>query len=370
MKVLQLLDSVNRGGAEMQVLDLCRNASRYGIDVTLVTARGGVLEDEFRSSGVEFIRLDRRLPVDVFYASNLRRVIRERKIRIVHGYQAVDGMHLYLATRGMKDVRRVLSFQGFIPGKKNRVAAKLVASKMHANISVSRSLLEYLRDDVGIKRLDSFHVIYNGADEARLKPSGKSIKRELGLPGDAMLGAMVANFTTDPTKDQLTICRALSQVIRQSPQFHFLFAGRVSPEAEAIVAECRRACEDVSANVHFLGARTDVADILAELDVFVFSSRREGFPVAVSEAMLAGVPMIVSDIEPMLEATENGNYAETFLVGDSRALAEKIGGLLMSAAKRDDLGSRARDFALKNFSIDAHLTELKRLYESLIRYER
>ena len=365
MKVLQLLDSVNRGGAETQVLDLCRNAARFGIEVTLVAAGGGVMEEEFRNSGVQFIRLDRRLPVDLFYASRLRKIIRQRDIRVVHGYQAVDGMHLYLATRGMKDVRRVLSFQGFIPGTKNRVAAKLVTSKMDANISVSRSLLDYLRDEVGLRRLDNFHIIYNGADEARLKPSGISITSELGLRDGSMLGAMVANFTTDPTKDQLTICRALPEVIREFAQFHFLFVGRVSADAEEVVAECRRACEEVSANVHFLGARADVANILAELDVFVFSSRREGFPVAVSEAMLARVPMIVSDIEPLREATENGKYAEMFSVGNSKELATRIKGLLENPAKRDDVATRAREFALENFSIDAHLARLRELYESL-----
>src|SRR5688500_11335187 len=155
MKVLHLLDSVNRGGAEMQVLDVCRNASRFGIEITFVAAGGGTLEDDFRNSGVEFIRLDRMLPVDIRLAAQLRRIVRERNIQIVHGYQAVDGLHLYLATRGLKQVKRVLSFQGFIPGKKNQIAAKLVASKMHANISVSRSLMNYLRDEVGIKRVDN-----------------------------------------------------------------------------------------------------------------------------------------------------------------------------------------------------------------------
>jgi hypothetical protein len=68
IKVLHLLDSVNRGGAETQVLDICRNASRFGLEMTLVTAGGGVLENDFRDSGVEFIRLDRKLPVDVYFA--------------------------------------------------------------------------------------------------------------------------------------------------------------------------------------------------------------------------------------------------------------------------------------------------------------
>ena len=60
----------------------------------------------------------------------------------------------------------------------------------------------------------------------------------------------------------------------------------------------------IADKVHFLGGRSDVPDILDALDVFVFSSLHEGLPVAVSEAMLAKVPMIVSDIEPLLEASD------------------------------------------------------------------
>ena len=368
MKILHLLDSVNRGGAETQVLDICRNAARHGLEMTLVAAGGGVMEEEFRDSGVEYVRLERKLPVDLFLASQLRKIIRERGIEIVHGYQAVDGLHLYLATRRLRSVKRVLSFQGFIPGTKNRMVARAIAARMHANISVSRSLMTYLRDEAGIRRFDNFHVIYNGADPARLQPSGGSVRAELRIPNDARVGAMVANFTADPTKDQLTICRALPQVIARFPNFHFLFAGRVSPGAEGRMADCIGVCLEngITDNVHFLGGRSDVPDILSELDVFVFSSRQEGFPVAVSEAMLARVPMIVSDIEALREAVNDGECGEMFPVGDVAALTGKIVDLLSDEARRRDLARVARAYAEDNFCIDAHLRELERLYASLI----
>jgi glycosyltransferase involved in cell wall biosynthesis len=368
IKVLHLLDSVNRGGAETQVLDICRNAARFGLEMTLVTAGGGVLENDFRDSGVEYIRLDRKLPVDVYFASQLRKIIKERGIEIVHGYQAVEGLHLYLATRGLKHVKRILSFQGFIPGRKNRVTAKLVAPLMHANISVSKSLMTYLKDKIGIKRFDNFHVIYNGADERRLQPTGGSIKNELNLPANALLAAMVANFTADPTKDQLTICRALPRVIEQFPNLHFVFAGRVADGAEDKMAECLEVCiaNRIVDQVHFLGARPDVPDILDELDLVVFSSRQEGFPVAISEAMLAGVPLIVSDIDPLREAVCDGEFGEMFLAGDFAELREKIVGLLEDHERRLRLADSARKYALEHFSIDAHLQRLRDLYSRLL----
>src|SRR5438552_3321719 len=100
MKVLHLLDSLNRGGAEVMELDVCRNARANGLDLTFVATGGGDLESEFASSGAEFIRLKRTLPIDRRLAAQLRAIIRERRINVVHGHQPVDALHLYLATLG------------------------------------------------------------------------------------------------------------------------------------------------------------------------------------------------------------------------------------------------------------------------------
>lgn len=367
MKVLHLLDSVDRGGAEAQALDVCRNASRFGLEMTLVTAKGGVMEEDFRATGVEHIRLERKLPVDPGLVSQLRRIIKERQIEIVHGYQAVDGLHLYLATRGLKNVRRVLSFQGFIQDRKNRMTAKFLIRRMDANIAVSKGMLKWLTDVDKLDTSRNFSVIYNGADPARLEPTGHSLRDELHLPADTPLIGMVGNFYRDPRKDQLTVCRALPSVFAEFGNAHCVFAGRVEPGAEDKLAACKQFCAEhvITDRVHFLGGRSDVPDILAALDVFVFSSLHEGLPLAVSESMLAGAPMIVSDIEPLLEVTGDGKYAEVFPVGDEKALAEKLNALLRDASKRSDLAARAHEFALANFSIDAHLTALTALYRSL-----
>lgn len=367
MKVLYILDTVNRGGAEMQALDVCRNAARFGIEMTVVTFGGGALETDFRESGVEFIRLNRKLPVDIYLASQLRKIIRERAIQIVHGYQAVDGLHMYLATRGLRGVKKVLSFQGFIADRRNRVALKFLIPRMDANVVASRGLQKHLSQKDKLNTKKNFTVVYNGADQRRLEPSGKSLQRELGIFDKAKLFGMIAGFYRDPRKDQLTVCRALPHVFAKIPEAQCVFAGGIEDGAEGKFADCINFCVEngITDRVHFLGARADVPDILAALDLFVFSSVQEGLPVAVSEAMLAGVPMIVSDIEPLLEATSDGKYAEVFPVGDHAALSERIIGLLSDDKRGQELAAAAKSFAAENFSIDAHMRSLAGLYTSL-----
>ncbi len=365
MKVLHLLDTTNRGGAETLILDVCRNGANFGIDLTFVTTQGGELEDDFRASGANFIRLQRRLPVDLKAVLKLREIIKKREIEIVHAHQAVEALHLFLATINLP-VKRVLTFHGFIADAKNRQTLKFLIPRMDANIVVSRGLQNWLAEKDNLELANS-RVIYNGTDEKRLQPTGKSLKKELGLNENTLLVGMIGNFYRDPRKDQMTLCKALPEVLAKQENAHCIFAGKTEVGAEKKFQECVNFCHKngISEKVHFLGVRDDIPDVLAALDVFVFSSLQEGLPIALTEAMLAGVPLIVSDIEPLLEASENGKYAEVFPVGRAEILSEKIIELLQNKVRREDLANRAREYARENFSIEAHLQELKKLYTSL-----
>lgn len=372
MNVLYLLEGLDRGGAETQALDVCRNAKRHGINLVFATQLSGALEGEIRGTGIPFYlvrrKLSYRFPVDITVAYRLRKLIKEHKIQIVHGYQPIDGINLFLATRGLRNVKKVLSFQGFIQDSKHRRASQFLVSRMDANISVSNGLAKILQDEDGVNISKNFHTVYNGADPARIAPSGKSVRAELNIDPNAIVFGMTANFYRDRRKDQITICKALPKVFSQLGNAHFIFAGGIERGAEEKAGECMRICREagISDRVSFLGSRNDVADILKALDVYVFSSYYEGLPVAVTEAMLAGVPMIVSDIEALREATGNGEYAEIFPVEDVETLSQKMLALAADEGARRTQAELAQQFARDNFSIDAHFRELKKIYEKLL----
>jgi glycosyltransferase involved in cell wall biosynthesis len=376
MRVLHLLDSLNRGGAETLALDVCRNARAGGLDLTFAATGGGELEDDFRRSGAHFVRLSRRAPLDPKLIGQLRRLITERAVEVVHCHQAVEALHAYLATRGVggggggRRVKRVLSFHLCAADAKNRVALKFLAPRMDANVAVSRELLACLDTEGGFATAKNFHVIYNGVDVARLgrATNGASdLRCELKLAeGDLLLG-MVGNFYADARKDQLTVCRALPAVFRRVPDAHFAFAGGHAGEgATRIYQECVDYCrrQGIADRVHFLGKRADVAGVLGALDIFVFSSRRDSFGVAVVEAMLAGVPAVVSDIGALLEVTNGGEYASVFRTGDADDLARRLSELAADRARRVRLAEAARRWAAAEFGIETHVANLLKLYKS------
>lgn len=291
MRVLHLLDSLNRGGTETLILDVCRNANQSEIDLIFVATGGGQLEDNFKQSAPRFMRLTRRLPIDLNVILQLRRTINKHKIQIVHAHQPVEGIHAYFAALGTR-AKVVLSFHGGTIDVKNLRALKFLISRTSKNVYVSEALRRWYGAQFGLDITKNYAIVHNGVDTNRLRSSGKNLRAELEIPNDALLLGMIGNFYVAPRKDQLTLVQALPDVFANVPNAYCLFVGSIEEGAETKFAECVKLARanNIFDRVRFLGLRADVPDILNSLDVFVLSTLHEGLPVAVLEAMLANVP--------------------------------------------------------------------------------
>lgn len=367
VKVLHILDSLNRGGAETMALDVGRNAKANGLDLTFVATGGGDLEEEFRHSGVDFIRLHRRRSLDFGLVAQIRQIIIERNIQVVHSHQPVEALHLYFATRGLT-TKRVLTLHGVYPGAKNELALRFVLPRTHGRVVISGDLLGWMGKKRGLATDHNFFVISNGVDVKRLRSSGRGLRDELGLAAESVLIGMIANFSPVAQKDQMTVCKALPRLFAAAPRAHFLFVGGRSETAPHLFDDCLEYCrqKQIDERVHFLGKRSDVADVLNSLDVFVLSSRREGSPISVIEAMMMGLPSVLSDIGALRELSNNARYAILFRSGDGEDLAEKLIALVDNSEYRVSLGRQAQQWASEKFSIATHIANLNRFYDSLL----
>jgi len=363
MKVLHTLDSLNRGGAEMMALDVCRNARANGLDLTFLATGGGDLEADFRNSGVDFIRLERKRPIDLELAAQIRQIIRARSIQVVHSHQPVEALHLYFATRG-SNTKRVMTLHGASPGAKNELALRFVLPRTHGCVVISNDLHNAVANKHRLYKKKRFLVISNGVDPKRLELSDRNLRDDLGISSDSFLIGMVANFSPVARKDQMTVCQALPRIFKALPRAHFVFVGSRSPTAPHFFDDCVRFCrrEGISERTHFLGKRSDIANVLRALDVFVLSSEREGSPISVIEAMMMGIPTVLSDIAALREVSNDAACAELFRTGDSEDLANKLITLAEKAEYRARLGAQAKQWATENFSIGNHITNLIRFY--------
>jgi glycosyltransferase involved in cell wall biosynthesis len=115
-----------------------------------------------------------------------------------------------------------------------------------------------------------------------------------------------------------------------------------------------------------LGFRRNVADVLAALDVAVFSSDREGSPLAVMESMAAGKPVVATRVGGVPDLVEDGVHGLLVPPRDPRALADAVGGLLRDPHARVELGRRGQERQRRDFDIAATVRCVEDIYDELV----
>lgn len=139
----------------------------------------------------------------------------------------------------------------------------------------------------------------------------------LGLPKDAFVFLSVGELNTN--KNHESVIRALSQIKEPSIHYAIVGSGDLKEHLENVASEC-----GIADNVHLLGYRRDVCEILKAVDAYIHPSFREGLPVSVMEALASGLPIICSKIRGNVDVVENGKNGLYFEVADTETLKNAI----------------------------------------------
>ena len=179
-------------------------------------------------------------------------------------------------------------------------------------------------------------------------------RRELGVPEDAVMLLSVGELNEN--KNHSVVIRALREI--NDPNIHYAVAGNgpLFDYLTSLAAEL-----GVSNQVHILGYRTDVAEIYKAADIFVFPSKREGLPVAVMEAMAAGLPVVATKIRgavDLLEGSENPMIEQS---KDVNAYSELLGLLANSIVLREHI-RQANQNKAKAFDVSQITIILRNIY--------
>ncbi len=191
-----------------------------------------------------------------------------------------------------------------------------------------------------------------------------NIRVELGIDPEALTIGYLANYR--PEKDHEMLLRAFAQVVAKRPKTHLVCCGITSPERAA--ALCALAVDlAIEPQISLLGSRQDLTAVYGGLDVYVHSSRFEGFSNSLLEAMAHGLPVVATDAGGNPEAVVDGETGAVVPRGDADALADSIVTLLADKGRRQRQGRAGRQRVELYFSLTTMLDGYAAFYEKAVR---
>jgi len=370
---MHLISGLLHGGAETVLLRLV-TAPGGSARHTVVSMRGeGVLGARLRQGGVEVIDLEMQ---GVAGSSRgllrLWRLLRRRRPDVVQTWMyhadLIGGLVAHLA--GIRAVSWGVRNSGVDLGQSSR--SSRITAWVCARVSgwVPGVIVACARKAVQVHqrwgyRADRMLVVPNGYDLALWHPDaaqGAGLRAEWGVPADAILLGSVARW--NPLKDHQNLLAALALCVRTQPDLRCALIGLgMSRDNAELVALARH--YGVLDHLLFLGRHDDVPALMRALDVHVLSSKAEGFPNVVCEAMASGVACVVTDVGDAADIVAGHGWVAP--PRDAAGLADAIGQAILAVrspqwpARRD----AARASVAQRYSLQAMVDRYETVWRRL-----
>lgn len=390
LKVLQIIINLEIGGAQEIVRTLVEHLAASDCTPVVCTFKDGPLRRDIEQLGikVEVLDLPRHsvVALPLFLIDMVRiwqalaQLIRKHDINIVQTNILGSLNFLVLTLPWATNLSVVLwTFQNvqFLPSKKDvsryhwlvkpkryvhRLLYRLASHRVSGFIAVSDEVRESMIKQIGPIQ-DKITVICNSVDIKRYERSvdKHAVRQQLGLETNTRLIATVA--TLKEQKGHRYLIDAAATIVPQHPDCHFLFVGdgKLRGKLQAQVRE-----SGLSGNIHFLGSRRDVPDLLAASDLFVLPSLWEGLPMALIEAMAASMPVVATAVSGTVQVMIPGETGLVVPPGNSQMLAGAMIELLSDPARAQAMGIAAKQRVQAEFSAEKQANEHLALYRRLL----
>ncbi|HET7767629.1 MAG TPA: glycosyltransferase [Chloroflexota bacterium] len=383
MRVLHVLEATI-GGTKRHLLDLLPGLTEQGIHVEVACPRlrtehhgDTSLWHDLHTLGIPTHELPMtRRPLsrpNLSALPTLTRLIRRGSFDVVHAQSSIAGaLARPAAALSGRRPKVVYSPHGyaFLSAEWGRRATafrlleRLLSRLTDRVIAVSDAeAQDAIRN--GVVRGNQITVIPNGVVSADFPTQRQPIERlapQLGAWSGAPLVGTIARMT--PQKDPLTWLRLAARVRESLPAARFVWIWGGGALEQDVYDETDRL--GLRQHVAFLGHRPDARQLLGALDVFLLTSRFEGLPYSVIEALAARTPVVATDVAGTRDVVKHGLTGLLAQPGAIAALAEHVLTLLRDQALARRLGAAGRADVLDRFSVEQMVDRTRQLYEQLV----
>lgn len=371
LRVCHIMSADLWAGAEVQLATVASYlAGRPDVDLSVVVFNDGALARELRALDIDVTVIDEHRASAMRILAFLVGFLRERGVHIVHTHRYKDNLlgtvaakladvpHVIRTVHGLAEPMRGwdrVKYQ--VLDRLDRLALSYCSD---AIIAVSRHTAETLKAS-GYKR-SAVHHIHNGVTLQKVRPSQsrEHVRRALGIGPDTLLIGTAGRLS--PVKAQDDLIRAAGLLVPDLPGVRVLIAGDgpLRGELGALSAQL-----GIDRHVLFCGARDDIYDVIAALDIFVLPSLSEGVPMALLEAMALGTPVVATAVGGVPEVVINRASGLLVPPRDERALADACLELARNRRWARTLAARARGIVESGFSREANGEALVRAYRAV-----
>ena len=374
--VFQVAKSIGGVGIYTRRLVTAVDKDRFQITVACLAEGGEQMAAEMsRIQGVHAVSIpmkDQIEPLsDVRVCMQLADIIRHNKFDLIHAHTSKPGFFARLAAMGtgIPVIYQPANFafhdgasrrDVLLYGALERMAARHLTQRIIAICDGERELAR--RYSVGTDK--QFITIHTGID---LQPYDEpvdraAVRRSMDIPVDVQVIGTVARLTE--AKAPADFIQAAALVHLHNPSIHFVWVGDGLLEAES-----RELAGSLGLNnvFHFAGHRSNIPAILKSFDCFVLSSHWEGFPLAVLEAMAAGLPVVSTLVMGVPEAVCDGQTGLLVAIGDIQAIANAIERLVDDPSLAREFGRAGRLRVESIFPFSKMIDRIEQLYEDVYR---
>lgn len=373
MKVLHLITGLEIGGAEIMLLRLVKQLQERDVENQVVSMTTfGPIGQELLRLGVPVEALG--IPRGRFSPSalfRLKRILRTQQPDILQTwlYHAdllgsltrLTGSHVPVVwgVHHTADAPHLLKPMTRLVIQLNKILSPVAPDKI---ICCSQSAYDS-HIAFGYPR-GKMKKINNGIDPTEMGKNPESytiLRMQLGLPTDTLLIGHCGRFV--PGKGHQHFIQAAQQIHQSWPEVHFLMCGRQVTADNPQLDEWIHAA-GLHTQMHLIGERPDLAQILAGLDIYVSSSLSEALPLTLAEAMACQVPCVATDVGD--QGALMGDTGRLVPPGSAESLATACIQLLEAGPQeRERLGKISRQRVIEHYSITASAEQYLRLYQQV-----
>jgi len=370
IKVAHISTGLETGGAEIQLLRLLTDIDKNKFEMMVISLhKETYLADRIRELGLPVHSLQlKKNPLNIRKAYSLLKAFNPD---VIHGTMYEGGVVGTVLRRFLPNkpsviwtVHEPLEHYNKEPIRK-RMQLRLwgLMSKLPDCMMYVSNLNKEQHVNWGFNN-DKAIVIPNGVDTSKYFPNkqaGMDVRKSLGIPEDAIVIGKIARFHRQ--KNHIGFLQSAALLNKTYPDIHYMLVGTNVDENNSELVSLRKKL-GLENNVHMLGNRQDIPDVVNAFDIATLTSFGEAFPLTLGEAMISGVPCV---------ATNVGDNA--FIIGDTGIVTPVRNDHEMAKAWKTladldkdaltELGNKARQRALDNFTLEQQIQQHAALYQYL-----